>query len=215
MMSNPHQILGILPTSSFTEIKKAYKKLALKYHPDRNPQGKEKFIEIKNAYDHLIQLEKHPKTSTSSHNPDRPSHRDPGFQSKRRTYGDPKYWRHPYSQARQGYWTHTDAPSKIEYETKKVKETIVLGFWHTLQNNWVDLDIKGDKFPSFYLTSTDAQKETSAHIQKELRRINNSIIYSPGPTVLLRTKIHYILTIKRNALALKILKFFDMFPGAW
>jgi len=50
-----YQILGVDSTSTPKEIKQAYRKLSLKYHPDRNPKfddGK-KFREISNAYQFL------------------------------------------------------------------------------------------------------------------------------------------------------------------
>lgn len=56
-MKNYYQTLNLLPNSSQTEIRKAFRILAVKYHPDKN-QGDEyfsnKFIEIKEAYDTLI-----------------------------------------------------------------------------------------------------------------------------------------------------------------
>lgn len=56
-----YHILGVERTASEAEIKKAFKKLALKYHPDRNKGDKEaekKFKEINEAYQTLSDPEK-------------------------------------------------------------------------------------------------------------------------------------------------------------
>jgi len=54
MESNYYQILNISKDATLEEIKKAYKKLALKYHPDRNinkkKEAEQKFKEIVEAY---------------------------------------------------------------------------------------------------------------------------------------------------------------------
>lgn len=55
-MSDPYQILGVARDASEDEIKKAYRKLAHSYHPDKNPGDKaseEKFKEINNAYQQI------------------------------------------------------------------------------------------------------------------------------------------------------------------
>lgn len=56
-----YETLGVAKNASEDEIKKAYRKLAMKYHPDRNPDSKEseeKFKEVKEAYEMLTNPEK-------------------------------------------------------------------------------------------------------------------------------------------------------------
>lgn len=64
-MTDYYKILGINKNSNDAEIKKAYKKMCLKYHPDRNLDNKkaseEKFKEISKAYEVLSDNEKRKK----------------------------------------------------------------------------------------------------------------------------------------------------------
>ena len=58
-MTDPYQVLGISPNASDEEVKKAYRALAMKYHPDNyadNPLSdlaEEKMKEINEAYDRI------------------------------------------------------------------------------------------------------------------------------------------------------------------
>lgn len=63
-MSDYYKILGVEKNANETDIKKAYRKLAIKYHPDKNPGNKEaeeKFKEINEAYEVLSDNEKRKK----------------------------------------------------------------------------------------------------------------------------------------------------------
>jgi molecular chaperone DnaJ len=56
MYQDPYKVLGVSPDASDEEVKKAYRELTKKYHPDLNPgdpTAAEKMNEINAAYDQI------------------------------------------------------------------------------------------------------------------------------------------------------------------
>ena len=67
MKTNHYDILGVNKNAENEEIKKAYKKLALRFHPDKNdaPGSKEVFNKITTAYQNLTSQRANPTNKNS------------------------------------------------------------------------------------------------------------------------------------------------------
>ena len=65
-----YEVLGVERNANADEIKKAYRKAAIKYHPDKNPgdaEAEEKFKEAAEAYDVLSNEEKRARYDQFGH----------------------------------------------------------------------------------------------------------------------------------------------------
>lgn len=65
-----HETLGVPPTASQEEIKKAYRRMAMKYHPDRNPgdeEAVEMFKKVQEAFEWLTDDKRQPHQTTQGY----------------------------------------------------------------------------------------------------------------------------------------------------
>ncbi len=89
-----YEVLGVNRDASEDEMKKAYRKLAMKYHPDRNPDNKEaeeKFKEVKEAYEILTDANKraaHDRYGHEGVNPSMGGAGGQGFEGFADAFGD-------------------------------------------------------------------------------------------------------------------------------
>ncbi|XP_060879681.1 uncharacterized protein LOC132951761 isoform X3 [Metopolophium dirhodum] len=124
---NYYTMLNIKTTATIPEIKKAYKKLALLLHPDKNsaPGSGEVFIVVTNAVDTLCDYTKRkmydqtlrkPSTSTSSHySQSSYRHQSPHYHSG---YGGHRYPFRFYQNPHASYYNSTDDDNEDEYCTE-------------------------------------------------------------------------------------------------
>ena len=59
MNHDPHSLLGLAPDAGPAELKRAYRRLAMRWHPDRNsdPSAPERFRQIRAAYEQLVAVD--------------------------------------------------------------------------------------------------------------------------------------------------------------
>ena len=72
-MLDPYSVLGVPRNASDDEIKKAYRKLSRKYHPDANinnpnkDQAEEKFKEVQQAYEQIMKEREYGSSSQNGY----------------------------------------------------------------------------------------------------------------------------------------------------
>ena len=99
-MKDYYKILEVEENASEEEIKKSYRTLSKKFHPDLNPEGGEKFKEINEAYEVLSDSEKRSKYNFTKNNP----YSNTGFEA---------FFNQMFSNGHQHAQRRKNAPDKI------------------------------------------------------------------------------------------------------
>ena len=122
MFDDPYKVLGLTPDASDEDVKRAYRRLAKKYHPDLNPGDQEaarRMQEVNTAYEQIKNPEKFRQQ-----------------QSQQGGYGDPfTGWYDPFAG---GYRQQSQQPSGDQYQ-RSAEQYIRFGRYrealNTLENS--------------------------------------------------------------------------------
>ncbi len=217
-MPDYYEILGISSSATSGQVKVAYRRLALKYHPDKNPDtpSDKKFIEISNAYRILSNLEKRRRYDQGL-NVEIDDNLAEDYQLRRRP--PPYYYKYKpekriYSTKDYRYATVTVIGiiivaiifpvyllqvTSAKYYDKAISNYLNGRYYSALQN--VDLSIKD-------LSSTNAEASALASVilvhklhkfDFGLKYVNRGLDYNPGDS--LESELHYlkgICLVKKN-----------------
>ena len=163
-MMDPYRVLGVDPSASEDEIKKAYRKLSRKYHPDSNmdkseaekKMAEEKFKEVQSAYEDIIEGKVDPSDysggSTSSYGPG----------SSRSTYQNT--YKRQYSTGGRGSYSSDGRDSQLE----RVANFIANGYLREARNILDNMDpstrnAKWYHYSSIVYARTDMRTQAIYH----------------------------------------------------
>ncbi|KAL5709502.1 hypothetical protein ACHQM5_020184 [Ranunculus cassubicifolius] len=145
---SPYQVLGVSPSASLPEIKRAYRKLALKLHPDVNKEAnaQEKFLRVKHAYNTLLNSDSRFGSGTSGYS----------YSTAERNQNNSRK-----SQSEEDFYGLGDFFRDIQGEFKNWEESA--GSQGKPKSLWEELADIGEEFVEFLekeLNITDSDSET-------------------------------------------------------
>jgi len=126
-MKRYFEILGIPPTKNEEIVKRAYRKKAMKYHPDRNPSeaAKDKFIQVTEAYDQiLLALEQAKKPKYTSQNTTYTQTNTTRRPHQSRTYTNTQQSKSPQQSKTNTEWEERVKNARQRYEKMQRKEAL-------------------------------------------------------------------------------------------
>lgn len=181
-----YEVLGVQKTASEAEIKKAYRQMALKFHPDKNPGNKEaedKFKEAASAYEVLSNAEKRKRYDQFGHQGVGSAAGGGGYDMNMDDifshFGDVFGGAHPFESffgggGGRGRTRHVNRGSNLRIKVKLTLQEIA---------NGVEKKIKVSKFVACKsCTGTGADKGSSFHTcptcngTGQVRRVTNTIL---------------------------------------
>lgn len=169
-----YEVLGLSRSSSEDDIKKAYRKLAMKYHPDRNAgngqkEAEEKFKEVKEAYETLSDTQK--KAAYDSYGHDAPQATG-GFGGM-----NPEDFQDVFSQifgAKGGFGSFTQAKRQTVHSVGLTLEQAYSGLTAQIDGAKVQIPAGTRDGTRFYV----AEKLYQVHVRPhtKFKRANNELL---------------------------------------
>lgn len=158
-MRNPYEVLGVSPSATDEDIKKAYRKLSRQYHPDANvnspnaAKAEEKFKEIQQAYNQIMREKQQGYSGgyqNGAYGQNGYGQNQGGYGQNQGGYGqggyDPfgqggygpfgygGYWQQGYGGANQGYGSQSSNPQDNSNEMRAAANYINAGHYQEALN---------------------------------------------------------------------------------
>lgn len=171
MSSDYYRILGVNPSALAEEIKRLYKKLAVKFHPDKTSDSNhhERFLEISKAYETLkdvllrqkydLELGVHPSKLSTGHDPGFRSHHGYTYSPGKSSFASGTY----FGYYQQNSLAYTEAYSRNNYDRSRAEQEDAASIAARLAQKKMQEDMERRRHE--YLREAQRQRE-AAELQR-------------------------------------------------